>query len=229
MVSADGATGTDKFPVLPREWLRFCLGRIYDNTDYTAAPRRIILNRYGRGTMTKREFTAIILKLTGVYILVRYLGFLPMVLSPLTVIRFGQAESVTTWFWGLAAIIPPLVYLAACILIVVKSEIIATKLIPDDGDFSVGFSLSKEDVLTVAFCCIGLTVLVSAIPTVVQSVSNLALARKAPEQWDPSRYWINACARLAANVVQTVIGLALFLQARGLAGLWHKLRDNKGI
>ncbi len=179
--------------------------------------------------MTKREFTAIVLKLTGVYILVRYLGFLPMVLSPLTVIRFGQSDAVTTWFWGLAAIIPPLVYLVACILIVVKSERIATKLIPDDGEFSVGFSLSQEDVLTVAFCCIGLMILVGSIPDIVQSVSNLALAKKGPEHFGQSRFWINAYARLVANVVQLIIGLALFLQSRGLAGLWRKLRDYKGI
>jgi len=41
-----GRRGTDTFPVVPRAWLRFRLRRIYDNTDCTAAPRRIILNRW---------------------------------------------------------------------------------------------------------------------------------------------------------------------------------------
>lgn len=179
--------------------------------------------------MTKREFTAIVLKLTGVYILVRYLGFLPMALSPLTAIRFAEPNATSTWLWGLVAIVPPLLYLGICILIVLKSEMISVKLIPEDGDFSIGSSLSKEDVLTVAFCCIGLMVLVGTIPDAVQSGSKLALAKRAPEHFNQSSYWISAYARLTANVVQVLIGLALFLQARGLAGLWHKLRDYKGI
>jgi len=179
--------------------------------------------------MTKREFAAIVLKLMGIYILVRYLGFLPMILSPLAIIRVGEPNAVNTWFWALASIVPSILYLAVCLAIVAKGEVIATKLIQNDGEFTVGFSLSKGDVLTVSFCCIGLTILVGSIPNLVQTASSMALAKKAPELFPQSRYWIGSCTRLAANIVQVLIGLTLFLQARGLAGLWHKLRDYKGI
>ena len=178
--------------------------------------------------MTKREFTAIVLKLTGVFVLVRYLGYLPMVLSPLTVIRFGESNTFSTWLVGVGSIVPPLLYLAACILIIIKSEKIAARLIPEDGKFRVGFNLSREDVLTIAFCCIGLVFFVGSIPRLVQAFSSLVLTRSTMSQSGHSRPW-GVYATLASHLVQAIIGLALFLQARGMSGLWHKLRDYKGI
>ena len=177
--------------------------------------------------MTKREFTAIILKLTGIYILVRYLGSLPMILSPLTVIELGDQSSITTNFWGLAAVVPSFIYLAICILIVVKSKAIAAKLIKEDGEFNVGFSLSQDDVLTIAFCCIGLAVLVGAIPDLVQWGSSLTLDRIFGKEFNHSRQSFKTYAYIAAILAQVLIGGALFLQARGLAGLWRKLRNYK--
>jgi len=177
--------------------------------------------------MTKREFTAIILKLTGIYILVRYLGHLPTILSPLTVIELGDPSSIDTNIWGIAAVVPPLIYLAICILIVVKSKAIAAKLNKDDGEFNVGFSLSQDDVLTIAFCCIGLAVLVGAIPDLVKWGSNLTLDRIYAKELNNSRLYFRAYTGFAAILAQVLIGGALFLQARGLAGLWQKLRDFK--
>lgn len=177
--------------------------------------------------MTKREFTAIILKLTGIYILVRYLGSLPSILSPAVSLSSYETITLDMWVWGLLATLLPIAYFAICILIVVKSKAIAAKLIKDDGEFNVGFSLSQDDVLIIAFCCIGLAVLVGAIPDLIESGTNLTLLNKAPDGVHPSRTWIMAHAKVAADSMQALIGIALFLQARGLAGLWRKLRNYK--
>ncbi len=186
--------------------------------------------------MTKREFTAIILKLTGIYILVRYLGSLPSILSPAVSLssyateyarHTGETITLDIWVWGLLATLLPTAYFAICILIVVKSKAIAAKLIKDDGEFNVGFSLSQDDVLIIAFCCIGLAVLVGAIPDLIESGTNLTLLNKVPDGFHPSRTWIMAHAKVAADSMQALIGIALFLQARGLAGLWRKLRNYK--
>ena len=177
--------------------------------------------------MTKREFTSIVLKLTGIYILVRYIRLLPMVLSPLNVIEWGDPSAISTWLWGLAATVPSFIYLAICILIVVKSKAIAAKLIKDDGEFNVGFRLNYDDVLTIAFCCIGLVVLVGAIPELVQWGSNLALNKMMAQKFNHSPQGYRAYTGFLAILVQVLIGGALFLQPRDLAGLWKKLRTYK--
>jgi len=173
--------------------------------------------------MTKRDFAAIVLKLTGVYILVRYLGYLPIVFGPI-VMMWGDPTLMPEWQLWLA-MLPPWVYLAFCVLIVVKSEAIAAKLIKQDGEFHVGFRLSKEDVLTLAFCCIGLVILVGSLPVFVEAIARFAVTQNAALYASSSQHWIGSSARLAAAVVQVLIGLGLFLQARGLAALWFRLRN----
>ncbi len=174
--------------------------------------------------MTKRELTALVLKLTGIYVLVRYLAYLPYVLSPLTL---THTEDAFPWLWALMATAPSLLHFAVCVLIVVKSEGVASRLVPRDGEISIAVTWSKEDVLTVAFCCLGLMLLVSVIPQLVQTATTFVLEART-ERFGGFRYPISSWARLAGNLAQLAIGLALFLQAPGLATLWRRLQETRG-
>lgn len=133
-----------------------------------------------------------------------------------------------SWIWGLLTIVPSFIYLAACILIVIKSKPIAARLIRDDGEFNIGFSLSKEDVLTICFCCIGLVVLVSSIPQLTQAITMFSFIERSAGYYQPES-WVRAVSNLVAHIVQAGTGLYLFLQARGMTALWYKLRSPEQV
>ncbi|MCK5835359.1 MAG: hypothetical protein KAG98_06480 [Lentisphaeria bacterium] len=179
--------------------------------------------------MTKREFTSIILKLMGVYTLLTYLTqFTVGLVIAGNMIKQNGSLSKNSIEAIAFLLIPICFYIIVPALLIVKSNWVACRLIKNDGEFSLGFTITKEELLTVAFCCIGLITMVTVIPKLTQSISQILLTSTDLKGVMNSSGLITRYSTLVAYIVQAVIGLSLFLQARGLTNLWHKLRNYKG-
>lgn len=174
--------------------------------------------------MTKREMTSLVLKLVGIYIVVRYIGYFPMILSPLITMRMGEPSNLTAWFYALATMLSLLIYPVFCIFIIICSNRLARWLIREDDTVELPVSISKDDIMTIAFCCIGLVIMAGAIPQLANIVTNYILLKAMPEYADMGRFRIDRQARFAGALVKFILGLLLFLRSKGLVGLWHKIR-----
>jgi hypothetical protein len=117
-----------------------------------------------------------------------------------------------------------LLYLLVCLVLVFKSDAIARRIAPDE-QATLAPGLDTDTVQALAFCILGLVLLTKSIPELAQSTVAYFMIERAQDQ-AISRF---LCGQLVSTVIQFVIGLVLFLQADGLAGIWKKLRTAKGI
>lgn len=173
--------------------------------------------------MTKRDVASLVLKLTAVYVLISFLNYIPMlILSVTSLMRSGGPD---LWIFMIVAIAISVIYMRICFLIISKSDNIATRLISVDDDCTINTTLSKNDVATIAFCCIGLLVLVNSIPDLIGYAFTFIKIKRMNSYATPS-VRIDY-TRLITIGAKATIGLALFLQAKNLTQLWQKLHGNK--
>ena len=100
--------------------------------------------------MTKREFTSIILKLMGVYTLLTYLTqFTVGLVIAGNMIKQNGSLSKNSIEAIAFLLIPICFYIIVPALLIVKSNWVACRLIKNDGEFSLGFTITKEELLTV--------------------------------------------------------------------------------
>lgn len=167
--------------------------------------------------MTKREIASLAIKLMGIFILLRSISYAPMI--------FGNAFQVG------AGLLATVMYIFMCIIalawgvfIIVFSDRIAKWLIKDDHPIELPGSVRKEDVMVVVFTCIGLYLIVTAIPSLIVYFSNFLMFHKARSGVSYSGGFHDAF-RLIAPVVQIGLGIWLFAGSRGLVKLWQKIRS----
>lgn len=172
--------------------------------------------------MTKREVASLVIKLTGIYILIRYAAYLPSLLMPLYYAKYTDFNS---WVPALLATAVSIIYLGVCVIIVLKSDKISAKIISVDKEMNLTLSITKSDIMTIAFCCIGLIVLVNVIPQLASTATEHFLYKKNPNNM-PSNYHFRIIPKLVGNIIQLVIGIWLFLRAKGLAEIWRRIREN---
>ncbi len=175
--------------------------------------------------MSKREFSSIVFKLAGVCMLARLLGFLPMIFNAFC---SGQhADPMQSLSWHLLTFAAPVLGLLIGIFMIAGSEWIAARLIRNDGEFTPGFNLSREEVLSIAFCCIGLITLVNALPKLFYSAVNFVqLSRISGCSLLQPQYGLESLVRTCGQyIIQALIGLALFLKPHRLEHFIRKRQN----
>ena len=139
--------------------------------------------------MTKREIASLFIKLIGVYF---FAGssflFFPLLISVANIRIYDSF----TFIVPLCQLIPVLIYLAVLFLLVVKSDILAAKLIKEDKNFNLSLLIDKDEIMMIAFCCIGLSLLIKVIPNIIfvfiQSMSYVRTSNMFPNNIQDS-YW----------------------------------------
>jgi hypothetical protein len=174
--------------------------------------------------MNARHTASLALKLIGIFILVKYLGYLPMVLGAFNLISSTGPSRLTSLVGVAISAGTPLLYLAVSVAIILKSDAIARRLVPDD-QAAISTTVDAETIQVLAFCAIGLVTLINAIPKLAQVTTNYFILRHMAEQ----KISYTLYGSFIATAIQVIIGVVLFLQADGLVGLWKKLREAKGI
>lgn len=179
--------------------------------------------------MTKREIASLAVKLMGVFILLKSIGYLPMTYSGVFYAFQGHhVDLLQSLFMIMMSTVMALIPLAFSILIIVLSDKVAAWLIKDDtAAEATGSSITKGDVMAIAVSCIGLYFIVSAAPGLVTALMNNA-ARMRQQMGisfvDPSGT-MNLLRSLIAPAVQLGLGIWLFVGSKGIVKIWRKIRS----
>ena len=153
----------------------------------------------------------IALQLVGVYCFVQAL---PVV--PLLALFFGTGGTLTSWDM-LIPLIPPAIYILLGLGFIRLAPQISAWLFRNMAGVMSG-PVSAETgryLQAIAFSVVGVFVMIDATPKLVRLL-GLGLIDMGSG--------FRPRAEMLEPVAQFVLGLVLFLQARGLALLWHRLR-----
>jgi hypothetical protein len=180
--------------------------------------------------MTKRELAAFILKLLGVYAIIRSLPLF-LYLS-LTLATLGQEkDEVSGQVWTYFSMsVPSILTAIAAIVLLTCSRGLAAAIVREDSDARLSTSLTGEDVQAIGFSVVAVFVFVSAVPQILQFIANLWLIASQSEYGRaPSQLSMRAWGTGLSAAVQLVLAIVLFLRARGLANLWHRIQVGRYV
>ena len=129
--------------------------------------------------MNARHIASLALKLMGIFILVNYLKYLPMVLGAFAMISTQGPLRLENLVGIAISAGTHLLYLVACLLIIIKSDAIAKRLVTDEQAM-ISTSMDADTMQTLAFFIVGLVLLTGAIPKLAQCATNYYMSREQP-------------------------------------------------
>jgi len=170
------------------------------------------------GSMTTKDAARIGITLLGLYAVVAALGQLHF--AGLIVLSAGElADSRSIWF-PVALAGASLAFTAGLgAFLLVRADRLAAKLFGDiaDGDDQEE-RIDTVGAQAVAFSVLGLFLVLTSLPGVFQSLSQLAAVMgQAGAQMLKTQL-----PRIIAQFLKLILGGVLFFQARRLAQLWHR-------
>ena len=167
--------------------------------------------------MSKREIASLAIKLMGVFLVVTSLGYLPMV--------FGFTNASGLW-QGVLRFIGCLGSPALGGLIIVYSDKIAARLIREDNVYvtSGEDAMTKNDVMAIAFACVGLHIAVTAVPQIFSTLIRF-ISYPVLREGQSFSAGVRSITTIIAPVVKLCLGIWLFVGSRAIVRLWHKIRS----
>ena len=153
--------------------------------------------------MSREDVATLALKLLGVYFLAGAIPFLGHFVTTL------RSEHV------LVLLVPFLLTVVVGVLLICAARRLGRVLTGDTGAPGVAGSLSVSDWQSIAFSAIGVSLFVHGLP----QLGSLA-------RFDPGR---SIWPYVVAPAIQIVVGIVLFLRAKGLANVWRRLQESGPI
>ncbi|RPJ19443.1 MAG: hypothetical protein EHM35_20650 [Planctomycetaceae bacterium] len=175
--------------------------------------------------MTRHELASFALKLLGIYAFIEALPLFQSLGGLVYALRSDRPQAATEAWVYVIMLIPLLLTAAAGAILLVFSQNLAPRLVGEDKPLGMSSVLTGRDVQAIGFAVVAVLIFLHAIPQIAQAVwtGYYAISQHVSEptsgrmRQDFLRYGIPA-------VIQLVLAFILFLQARGLAGLWHRIR-----
>ncbi|MDH4202324.1 MAG: hypothetical protein OEV87_05480 [Phycisphaerae bacterium] len=177
--------------------------------------------------MTKREIASLVIKLMGVFILLKSIAYLPTVFGAFyTINQAGITEALSKFLYGAMISISAIIPFVWSVLIIQFSDKAAAWLIKDnDAIEKPATSIHRDDVMTIAISCLGLYFIVAATPMLIRGLSTYPMYTRAGMNFvGLARFW-NITKQLIAPTVQIGLGIWLFAGSRGIVKLWKKIRS----
>ncbi len=177
--------------------------------------------------MTKQEIASLALKLLGIYCFIQALTFLASTLSlvGMNVSEMGLSKSLMV----AGGALPVLGYLLAGSVLLMYGDRISGKLTSKGKKMGTSATgITTRDVQTLAFSIVGIYLIAMSLPNLASLLWTIAyyyrkggpdLARAGVE---------NVWRHTIQVVVEFVIGIGLFLGARGVSSLWFFLQKARG-
>ena len=148
--------------------------------------------------------------------------YIPMLLQQV-VSLFGHSgerpEYFLTVFTGLIAMS---LYMIGCVLLIIYSDKVSAKLFADEKlEFST--SLEKDQIMAIAFSCMGLMVICSAVPNLLNAILMhiSRLQASGNTRHVPVTDYV---IRYVSPLIQLALGFWLFLGSQGIVNIRHKIR-----
>jgi hypothetical protein len=174
--------------------------------------------------MTKRETASLLIKLMVVYAMLQFAPSLLFIVGQLSVARSGPTPTMALLITA-SILIAPLVWIGFCLIILRFSDRMAARLVQDDGEGGAILSLSFMDCQTLGYNFIGLLLIIQSFPQLIHLISALRFEGNIPELAQQTRLYRMILPKLLSFLAQFLLGIGLFLRARGLANLWEILQQ----
>jgi hypothetical protein len=176
--------------------------------------------------MGKRELSSMLIKLAAVYRLAGNLSFLLLSLNSICFMRDCPTEPWLSQLRWVLLTLSPIFALLIDVFMLVGSDWIAAKMFRNERQISPAFALSFEELLSVAFCCIGLLVFIDSLPKLLHSVSGLIRLNQEPGiGLLETMFGLETTAHACGIALQAMVGIILFLQAQRMAKFCRKRHD----
>ena len=174
--------------------------------------------------MRKREVADLLIKLMVVFAMLQFAPSLLYVLGLLGSIHSSPTPGHAVLFTAIT-LVTPLIWIGFCLLVLRFSSRIAALLVRDDGDCGTILSLSFKECQTLGYNFIGLLLIVQSFPQLIQLISTIQFAGNMSSLAQASDLYRGVLPKLLAFLTQFILGLVLFLRARGLSNLWERLQQ----
>jgi hypothetical protein len=143
----------------------------------------------------------------------------------------SDSREVSVYLWGLIGSLLPFLSMAlAGVLLLRFSRALAPRLVGEDKPLGISGAMTAGDVQAVGFSIVAVLIFLRAILPLSGAIGTwlFAASRDYSERWMSGMVrdaWQNG---LSAGI-QLVLAIALFLQARGLANLWHHIQIGRYV
>jgi hypothetical protein len=160
--------------------------------------------------MKSRDIASLVFKIMGIFALVQSMSLLSYIIHLVL-----KRQTVPFEFISYIPISFG-VYLGMGLTLILASKKIAKLVCREDDD--VNISCTAKELQAIAFSCIGLWLICSSVPGLINNVIHYFRALQG--------YAITPIANFSIkNTLQMLLGVVLFVQSRGLATLWEKLNE----
>jgi hypothetical protein len=174
--------------------------------------------------MTTRGFTSVCLKLVAVYYLVQTIaGF--------ATASFFQAYTQSSglgWVYPGMTVMLPGVMSLGLLWLIRKSDLLASKLIREDSPLASP-QIPFGDLQSVAFSCIGLSFIISALGEITPIIAYHYLISRFKFAGAILGNMDALYSNMAGILLRLGGGVFLFLYPRGLIALWMWFQDRRGL
>ena len=174
--------------------------------------------------MTTRGFVSVCLKLVAVYYLVQ-------TIAGLATAGFFQAYNLSSQLGGMYPIVTvglPGLMTLTLLWLMRKSDFFASKLVGEDSPLASP-QISLGDLQLVAFSCIGLGFIISAVGELAPIIGYHYLISHLKYGGAILGNMDALYSNMAGLLLRLACGLILFLYPGGLIALWRWLQDRRGV
>ena len=176
--------------------------------------------------MTKHELASFALKLLGIYTIIQSLPLIQFLGGALEILHSSKDGGALHFGTLIGMFIPFLLMALVGAVLLVFSRELAPRLVGEDKPLNVSSALTAPDVQAVGFSIVAVLIFLEAIPKLGQAVWSWSYAASQPWASQMSRgVWQYG---LSAGI-QLVLAVVLFLQAGGLANVWHRIQIGRYV
>ncbi len=179
--------------------------------------------------MTKLQLASLSLKFAGIFSIIQAIPILKS-LSEVFAFRnskifMQQGNDYLEVNYLLVGIITSFsLLLLLGIGLIIFSRGLSKKMVTDDEIKDSSSELSAKNIQSIAFSVVGLVMIVIAIPKLVQLGANIQALKSAGADSLKENVSIGTWVYSIGIGVQFIIGILLFVGARGLSSLWYSIQ-----
>ena len=170
--------------------------------------------------MTTRSLAFVGIRLLGIYLVVRELSTVSILVTAMP----GFPDK-TQRIYSFTYILPILAIFIYGLCLVALAPRLASRFVRDEPGGSEPKSVSSQEIQSLAFSIAGVIIVCLAAPEVVHNAAMIVLTRSQAlpgEMNAPLQQQLSV--KLISHGFQAILGLCLFLRARGLAWFWHRIQ-----
>ncbi len=173
--------------------------------------------------MTKKEIVSLSLKLAGIYCLIIAISHLNItIMSAFSALR-GQS------FWSMLISITPFVLLLLFAAYLIFSRKLPSRMASSIIQEEEATSFTFQNIQMLAFSIIGVWLLSSAIPNIIQPIVRITVLHSTSQESVSVSLNTFIISQIVAEILKVALGIYLFSGGKGLAKLWQKFQSTRGV